>query len=140
MPDAASIAREFLESWNRRDFARMRALLHPDYSYTGGDGQRQNGADAGMAVAEMFASALPDGKLEIQRIHSVGSDVAIIEFIGRGTQKGELMGVAPTGRQLTIPVCNIIEMRDGKIYAEREYMDALNIMQQLGVAPVPATA
>ncbi len=140
MPDAASIAREYLESWNRRDFARMRALMHPDYSYTGGDGQKQNGAEAGMAVAQMFASALPDGKIEIQRIQTAGSDVAITEFIGRGTQTGELMGVAPTGRQVTIPVCNIIEARDGKIYAEREYMDALHIMQQLGAAPVPATA
>jgi steroid delta-isomerase-like uncharacterized protein len=140
MSDAASIAREFLDSWNRRDFARMRALLHPDYSYTGADGQRQNGAEAGLAVAQMFADALPDGKIEILRIHTAGSDVAIVEFIGRGTQTGELMGVAPTGRQLTIPVCNIIETRDGKIYAEREYMDALNIMQQLGAAPVPATA
>jgi len=37
-------------------------------------------------------------------------------------------------------VCDVIEVRDGKIYAERGYMDMMHMMQQLGVAPVPATA
>ena len=49
-------------------------------------------------------------------------------------------GIAPTGRQITIPVCNVMEVRDGKLYAEREYMDMLHMMQQLGVVPAPATA
>jgi steroid delta-isomerase-like uncharacterized protein len=129
-----------MEAWNRRDFARYRELLHPGYSYTGGDGQEQKGPEAGMAVAEMFATALPDGKIDIQRIYAAGENVAIVEFIGKGTHQGDLMGIAPTGRQLTIPVCDVIEVRDGKVYAEREYMDSLLIMQQLGAAPVPATA
>jgi ketosteroid isomerase-like protein len=34
---------------------------------------------------------------------------------------------------VTIPVCNIVEFRDGKVYAEREYFDTLFLMQQLGV-------
>jgi ketosteroid isomerase-like protein len=34
----------------------------------------------------------------------------------------------------------VLEIRDGKIYAEREYMDMSHLMQQLGVAPAPATA
>ena len=139
MPDAAAIAREYLEGWNRRDWARWRELFHPNYTYTGGDGQVQKGPEAGMAVGQMFATAFPDGKLEIQRIHAVG-DVAVTEFIGRGTHRGDLMGIAPTGRQISVPICNVIEVRDGKIFAEREYMDMLHMMQQLGVAPVPATA
>ncbi len=139
MSDAASIAREFTDAWNRRDWARYRELMHADYSYTGGDGQRQSGQDAGLAVAQMFANAYPDGKIDVQRIHSAGS-VAVIEFTGRGTHNGDLMDIAPTGRQVTIPVCDVLEIRDGKIYAEREYLDMLTMMQQLGVAPAPATA
>jgi len=139
MTDAAAIAREYLEGWNRRDWARWRELLHPQYTYTGGDGQLQKGPEAALAIGQMFANAFPEGKLEIQRIHTVG-DVAITEFVARGTHRGDLMGIAPTGRQITMPVCNVIEVRDGKIYAEREYMDMLHMMQQLGVAPAPATA
>ncbi len=139
MSDAASIAREYLEGWNRRDWARWRELLHPQYTYIGGDGQLQKGPEAALAIGQMFANAFPDGRIDVQGIHTVG-DVAVSEFVARGTHKGDLMGIAPTGRSMTIPVCNVIEVRDGKIYAEREYMDMLHMMQQLGVAPAPATA
>jgi len=139
MSDVASIAREYSDAWNRRDWARWRELFHPQYTYTGGDGQLQKGPEAGMAVGQMFANAFPDGKIDVHAIHIAGS-VAIVEFTGRGTHTGDLMGIAPTGRQISIPVCDILEIRDGKIIAEREYMDMMHLMQQLGVAPVPATA
>jgi len=139
MSDVASIAREYSDAWNRRDWARWRELFHPQYTYTGGDGQLQKGPEAGMAVGQMFATAFPDGKIDVQKI-TVAGDTAIVEFTGRGTHTGDLMGIAPTGRQISIPVCDILEIRDGKIIAEREYMDMLHMMQQLGVAPAPATA
>ena len=140
MSDPGTIARELTDAWNRRDFARYRQLFHPQYSYTGGDGQTQKGPEAGLAIGQMYATAFPDGKIDVQRVHAVSDNVAIVEFIASGTHKGDLMGIAPTGRSMTMPVCNVIEVRDGKIYAEREYFDMLHMMQQLGVAPAPATA
>jgi hypothetical protein len=62
-------------------------------------------------------------------------DTVVVEFIGRGTHKGDLMGIAPTGRSMNIPVCDVMELRDGKIYREREYMDMATLMVQLGVMP-----
>jgi steroid delta-isomerase-like uncharacterized protein len=114
-------------------------LLHPEYSFAGSDGQVQKGPEASLALGQMFASAFPDGQVDVQRIHLVGDNVAIAEFVARGTHKGDLMGIAHTGRQVTIPVCNVIEVRDGRICAEREYMDMLHMMQQLGVTPAPTT-
>ena len=38
MSDLASIARDYFDAWNRRDWARYKELMHNDYSYTGGDG------------------------------------------------------------------------------------------------------
>ena len=52
MPDAASIQREMLEAVERRDFDRLRELIHPDYTYIGGDGVERAGAEAAVAVAE----------------------------------------------------------------------------------------
>lgn len=128
-----------MEAWNKRDFARMRDLMHPEYSYTGGDGQEQKGPDAGLAVAHMFADAFPDGRIDIVSIKEAG-DTAIVEFIGRGTHKGQLMELAPTGKTMALPVCNVIEVRDGKIYREREYMDMMTMMTQLGAIPAPVAA
>jgi len=135
MATAANIAEEYFEAWNQRNFVRLRQLFHPQYSYTGGDGRVQAGPDAGLAVAEVFAVAFPDGRLDIQRIHHVSDDLVVTELVGRGTQDGDLMGVAPTGRQVTVPICNVIEVRDDQIYAEREYMDMLHLFGQLGGTP-----
>lgn len=139
MSDAASIARDLTEAWNRRDWDTFRGLLHDDYTYTGGDGNTLKGPDAGLGIGQMFANAFPNGRIEVQRVHSAG-DVAIVEFMGKGKHEGDLMGIAATGRDMALPVCNVITVRDGKIVSEREYMDMMTLMQQLGVAPAPATA
>ncbi len=139
MADIEKIARDYMEAWNRRDWDAYRGAVHDQYSYTGGDGQKQSGPEAAVAVGQMFANAFPDGRIEVQRVHATGN-TAIVEFTGVGTHNGELMGIQPTGRKINIPVCDVIEIRDGKIIAEREYMDMLHLMQQLGVAPAPAAA
>ena len=139
MSDAASIAREYLESFNRRDWGRIRELFASGYSYTGSDGEKQQGPEAGMAVVQMWASAFPDAKIDIRQIHVAG-DVATVEFQASGTQNGELMGIPATGRKVSMPVCTVLDIKDGKITAEREYMDLAHMMQQLGVMPAPVTA
>ena len=140
MSDPAAIARDYLESFNRRDFDHVRELLHSTYSYTGADGDRQDGGpEVGIAVMQMWANAFPDANVQAERVH-VSGDTAVVEFMARGTHQGELMGVAATGRKVEMPVCTILDIKDGKIGAEREYMDLANMMQQLGVMPAPATA
>lgn len=139
MPDAATIAREYPQAAASRDFNRVRQLFHPQYSYTGSDGQRQEGAEASIAGCDMFTTAFPDLNVEDLQTHVVG-DVAIVEFVARGTHQGEFMGIAPTARRMSLPVCKVLEIRDDKIYAEREYLDMMHLMQQLGVTPSPATA
>ena len=139
MSDAASIAREYLESFNRRDWDRIRKLFASGYSYTGSDGEKQQGPEAGLAVVQMWANAFSDAKADIRQIHVAG-DVATVEFQASGTQNGELMGIPATGRKVSMPVCTVLEIRDGKITAEREYMDLAHMMQQLGVMPAPVTA
>ena len=139
MSDAAAIAREYLESFNRRDWDRIRELFASGYSYTGSDGEKQQGPEAGLAVVQMWASAFSDAKIDIRQIHVAG-DVATVEFQASGTQNGELMGIPATGRKVSMPVCTVLEIRDGKIYAEREYMDLAHMMQQLGVMPAAAHA
>jgi len=133
-----AIAREYLESFNRRDWDGMRNVLAPGYSYTGGDGERQEGPDAGLAVAQGFAAAMSDAKIEFKKVHVAG-DTAIVEFQGSGTHDGEFMGIAATGKKVTMPVCMIVDVKDGKIAAEREFMDMSHFFQQIGAMPEMAT-
>lgn len=140
MSNTEALAREYMECFNSRNWDRYRELLHAEYSYTGGDGnQMKGGPEVGIGVAQMFANAMSDAKISVTKVYAAG-DTALVEFIGSGTHDGDFQGIAPTGRKLTMPVCDVIEFRDGKIYAEREYMDMMHMMQQLGVVPAAATA
>jgi steroid delta-isomerase-like uncharacterized protein len=136
MSTATSIHRDIAECWNRRDFDAIRDLLHSEYTYTGGDGKETAGADAGVRVARMWAEAFPDGRLEVKHVYTQGN-TAVAEMVGRGTHTGEFMGIAPTGRRVEVLICNVIELREGKVHHEREYVDMLAVLTQLGVAQAP---
>jgi steroid delta-isomerase-like uncharacterized protein len=118
-----------------QDFEALRALYHPDFIYAGPDGQERKGADASIAVAQTYMNAFPDLSFEFRHKYASGEDVAIIELAFRGTHQGELEGMSPTGRQIEGVLCNVIDVRDGKIYRERSYFDELAILSQLGVSP-----
>ncbi|MEX2157997.1 MAG: ester cyclase [Dehalococcoidia bacterium] len=140
MSNTEALVREYMECFNSRDWDRYRGMLHPEYSYTGGDGdQVKGGPDVGLGVAQMFANAMSDAKIDVKKIYVAG-DTALVEFIGSGTHDGDFQGIAPTGKKVTLPVCDVVDVRDGKIIAEREYMDMMHMMQQLGVVPAAATA
>ncbi|MGH9658377.1 MAG: ester cyclase [Bryobacteraceae bacterium] len=140
MASPNEIHKLMFDAWNRRDFAAMKAQLHAEYTYAGGDGKETTGGpDAGVAVAQGYAAAFPDGRVEIRNSYTSGN-VAIAEYRARGTHGGELLGVAATGRPVDIVICNVIEMRDGKVYREREYVDLYAILQQIGAAGSAAGA
>ena len=48
------------------------------------------------------------------------------------TDQGELMGVSATNKAVDITVCNIVELRDGQVFQEREYVDGAAILTQIG--------
>lgn len=134
MADVSSLHKEMVELVQRKDLSGYRELLHSDYTYTGGDGVEQQGADAGVAVAEAYTTAFPDIRLEVVNQFAEGNR-SVIEFRATGTHEAELEGIAATGKKISVVVCNIIEEQDGKIVREREYFDQYSFMQQLGVIP-----
>src|SRR2546428_8918317 len=107
MASPGDTAGEYLETGNRRDWKAYRQLLDDQYTYTGGDGQTQRGPEAGIAVGQMFATAFPDGRIDLRQIHTPG-DTPIVEVTSSGTHKGDLMGIAPTGRHLSKPAINVV--------------------------------
>lgn len=132
MRDLKSMVEQIMDAIPRRDFGTIRQMRHPEFSFTDSDGQRREGPEAGIDVADMYTRAFPDLKFEIQRMHLAGN-IVITEYTARGTHKGDLMGISPTNRQAIVHVCNITEIRDGKVYSVREYFDKMHLMQQLGI-------
>jgi steroid delta-isomerase-like uncharacterized protein len=139
MAEVSEIHREIYDAWNRRDWQTYRSLLHQDYRYIGPDGEEITGPDGGLELAKAYASAFTDGTIDVTYVHS-SRDHAVCEFIARGTHDGNLKGIAPSGRQVEIRICNVMELRNGKVYREREYFDVMSLMIQIGAIRSPATA
>lgn len=132
--EALTVQRTMFAAVQRGDIEALRDLIHPEYTYTGSDGVEQPGADAGIAVAELYTTAFPD--LTIEELHSwtPAEDVSIMELRFRGTHTGPLGEIPPTGRRAEGTLCNVVEVRDGRVRREREYFDELSLLRQLGLA------
>src|SRR5712692_1348681 len=66
------------------------------------------------AAGAMFRAAFPDWHSEAHLL--VGEDDIVVEhFTASGTHRGEIMGVAPSGREVSLRGINIFRVRDGRI-------------------------
>ena len=57
-----------------------------------------------------------------------------------GTHKGDLRGIAPTNKAMTVEGVTIIRIANGKILDHHVSWDALGMMQQLGIVPAVGEA
>lgn len=89
----------------------------------------------GEALKQFIKSVLvafPDSRYTVEDQLADG-DKVFTRWSFTGTHKGELMGIAPTGKPVRISGMVIDRIVDGKIVEEWEEWDALGMMQQLGV-------
>jgi len=85
-------------------------------------------------------TAFPDGKDEPILIAVSGHQLAAFDRI-TGTNKGELHGMAATGKKVTFHVAHLIDVDDqGEFEHSRGYGDMGNVLAQLGHSPKPARA
>lgn len=102
------------------------------------DGGEYSGREAAKEQIRMYRAAFPDLKLTVDDIFESGDEVAI-RWTARGTHRGELMGLAPTGVQTTTTGITIDRYQDGKLVESWTNWDTLGLMRQLGAAPEPGS-
>ena len=79
-------------------------------------------------------SAFPDIQFTIEDMVAEG-DKVVYRYSARATHKGDFMGVAGTGKQVTVEGVVISRIVGGKFQGDWENMDMLGLMQQLGAVP-----
>jgi steroid delta-isomerase-like uncharacterized protein len=78
----------------------------------------------------MFRDAFPDVEVQIDEMVAEGDRVAVATTF-TGTHDGELMGVAPTGRRVSVTGIDIVRVADGQIVEHRGLTDIVGLMRQL---------
>lgn len=99
-------------------------------------GLKLHGKAIGDAI-DAFASAFPDVHRELFNIY-VAENVVVVELAIRGTHKGELTlasgTVAPTGKTIDVPCCDVFHLEHGKVISFNCYNAVSVMQQQLGLA------
>jgi SnoaL-like polyketide cyclase len=84
--------------------------------------------------ATLYRTAFADFRLTIEDLTAEG-EIVTARWSCRGTHKGDLNGIAPTGKPFTISGISIARFISGKMVEGWVNWDALGLMQQLGVVP-----
>ena len=80
----------------------------------------------------MFKDAFPDVEVNIDELVAQ-SDKVVVATTTTGTHDAELMGVAPTGRRVSVTGIDLVRIEDGRIVEHRGLTDIVGLMRQLGV-------
>ena len=139
MADNATLIRSLYDAWNRRDFEVGVQAMAPDGRITFmGTGETFEGPEGARRFGKAWADGFPDGQVTVDSVVAEGDQV-VAEYTGRGTHTGTFetsMGSIPaTGKSMTLKVCDVYDIEDGKVKSQRTYLDTGSMMAQLGLLP-----
>lgn len=92
------------------------------------------GRDAFLAFTHVYKGALPNQQHTTIHDLLAEGDKVVCRHTHWGVHDGELMGVPPTGKEITVPGIEIFRIANGQIAEFWHQDDLLSLMQQLGVA------
>ena len=122
--DAHTVARRYFEEvWNQGKLEVLDELLSSTYiNHTPSVGNPPPGPDGLKPIVAAIRRAFPDLHYTIEDV-IVGPDSVVIRTTMTGTHEGDLFGIAPTHRKVSVM----------QIQIERRVTDELTLMRQLGV-------
>ena len=131
----ALMRRFYEELWSKGNLEAIPELVAEDFVDHQAPVGQPSGREELAGLVVMWRTGFPDMQETVEDLISEG-DKVVGRFLMRGTHCGEFMGVAPTGRSVTMSGIDVVRVAGGKIsefwYAEQ----MLELMQQLGAAPV----
>jgi steroid delta-isomerase-like uncharacterized protein len=128
-------ARNLIEKgFNQKDGSAFDAYFSTDLK----DHALPPGVPEGFEGRKMFYSAMlaafPDMQVQLEDVFAEG-DKLVTRWSVRGTHQGEMMGIPPTGKQVSVGGIAIDRFENGQSVEHWEIFNQMGLMQQLGVIP-----
>jgi predicted ester cyclase len=140
MADAKTIAKRVLEEPWKGNWDVIDEFIAP--GYIGHDPSQPDpirGIDGTKANFQQYLDAFAGAHITVEEQLAEG-DIVASRWTGRGTHTGEISGISPTGKDVTVSGITISRIEGGKIVEEWTNWDTLGMLVQLGAVPTPATA
>lgn len=136
-----ALVQRLYDAFNSGDPERLDDVLGGDYVHHDPNlpAEMQRGLGAYKQRFAAFPTAFPGFRLTVEDLVAEGDRVAV-RWTFRGTNRGELMGIPATGKEVTFTAISIHRVAGDKIAESWVNFDAMGMMQQLGAVPAPSGA
>jgi steroid delta-isomerase-like uncharacterized protein len=135
-----TIVRRLLEEPWTGNLRVVDELIDPKYiGYDPSIPEPLRGPDGFKENVATYLAAYSDARITVDEQIAEGDKVAT-RWTGRGTHDGDLMGVSPTGKKVTVSGLTFSRIANGKVIEEYTNWDTFGMMQKLGVVPELAHA
>jgi steroid delta-isomerase-like uncharacterized protein len=136
----AVVQRWWEQLWNRGDLAVADEIIAPGFTdHDPASPWVPPGIEGCKALVTGYRTVFPDIHFTIEQ-QVAASNTVVSHWRCRGTHRGDLMGVAPTGKKIEVEGISILHLENGKIRHQTTIWDALGLMQQIGAAAAPGQA
>ena len=129
----AVVRRYIEECWNRHNLDATDELVSSEYINHAASTEEYRCGGA-RRIWEWILCVFPDHRFEVEDASAEGQTVALRGTMA-ATHEGELMGIEPTGKRVTVQQFHWFRVIDGKVAEHWAVRDDLGMMQQLGVLP-----
>jgi steroid delta-isomerase-like uncharacterized protein len=126
------IAKRYLDAWNAHDADAIVKTFAANGTYRDPTTGEISG-DAIAGNAKRLWSAFPDLSFEVVSIAEAGAGRVVAEWIMKGTNSEAFQGLPATGRAISLPGVDVIEIGVDGIKAVKGYFDTRAVPDQLGL-------
>ncbi len=131
----AQVRRLIDECWNKGNLKVIDEILTTDF-VNNDPMDPSRGPEGAKTFVKKYRTAFPDCRIDIDEAIST-NDKVVIRWHYSGTHRGQLEGIAPTGRRVNGTGLTIYHFQGDRIHEAYSNWDALTLMQQLGVVTLP---
>ena len=131
--DNIACVRRYLAAWSDRDADAILASLTDGGTYQDPSTVEPISGDGIRTYVDRLWSAFPDLAFEEESIGETGPDRVAAQWLMRGTNTGSVMGLPPTGKQVSLRGADFFTLRDGKIETVTGYFDQGELPRQIGL-------
>ena len=140
MADAKQIVKRLFEEPWKGNWDVIDEYVAPGYiGHDPAEPEPIRGPAGVRANIEKYLTGFPGGGISVDDQIMEGDKVAT-RWTGRGTHTGEIAGISPTGKEVTISGLTLSRLENGMVVEEWTTWDTLGMLMQLGAVPAPAQA
>lgn len=130
------IHRFYDEMWNPLNFSKVDELIAEGIVFRGSLGNEMRGREEFCGYMRKVQSAFPDFHNAVEEMIAEG-DRVVVRARYSGTHRGEIFGVAPTGKKIAYAGAAFFRIADGKVAEGWVLGDLLSLLGQLGARAIP---